>query len=95
MGTLRRRKHRRMHSACCRTLRWTSTAGARRAMNADIEAIRLACTAEAAWGTAGVHQLAFRNNHVPERGVYLANALVPTTDAITITGQYRDALEHA
>jgi hypothetical protein len=30
---------------------------------------------------------------LPELGVYLANALIPTTDAIKITGQRRDALQ--
>ena len=66
----------------------------RREMNEGIGAIRLTLAAEAALGTAGEHQLSFRNDHLPELGVYLANALVPTTDAIKITGQQRDALQH-
>jgi hypothetical protein len=57
-------------------------------------AIRLDLAAEAALGVPGEHQLSFRNDHLPELGVYLANALVPTTDAIKITGQQRDALQH-
>ena len=56
--------------------------------------IRLDLAAEAALGTAGEHQLSFRNDHLPDLGVYLANALVPTTEAIRITGQQRDALQH-
>jgi hypothetical protein len=31
---------------------------------------------------AGEHRLSFRNDHLPEFSVYLANALVPATDAI-------------
>jgi nickel/cobalt transporter (NicO) family protein len=63
-------------------------------MNEGIGAIRLDLAAEAALDTAGEHQLSFRNDHLPELGGYLANALVPTTDAIKITGQQRDALQH-
>ena len=43
---------------------------------------------------AGEHNLIFRNNHWPEIGVYQANTLVPATDAIAITGQRRDPLQH-
>jgi hypothetical protein len=57
-------------------------------------AIRLDLVAEAALEVAGEHQLSFRNDYLPELGVYLANALIPTTDAIKITGQERDALQH-
>lgn len=67
---------------------------ARREMNEGIGALRLHLAAEAALGAAGEHRLAFRNDHLPELGVYLANALVPTTAAIKITGQQRDALQH-
>lgn len=56
-------------------------------------AIRLNLTVEAALGRVGEHQLSFRNYHLPELGVYLANALVPTTEAIKITGQQRDSLQ--
>jgi hypothetical protein len=66
----------------------------RREMNEGNGAIRLDLAAVAALGTAGEHQLSFRNDHLPELGVYLANALVPTTEAIRITGQQRDALQH-
>src|SRR5262249_2676638 len=66
----------------------------RREMNEGTSAIRLDLAAEAGLGAAGEHQLSFRNEHLPELGVYLANALVPTTDAIKITGQQRDALQH-
>jgi hypothetical protein len=39
---------------------------------------------------AGRHRLILRNDHRPDIGVYLANALVPMTSAIAIKGQYRD-----
>jgi len=57
-------------------------------------AIRLDLAAEVALGVAGEHQLSFRNDHIPELSVYLANALIPTIEAIKITGQERDALQH-
>lgn len=65
----------------------------RREMNEGVGAIRLDLAAEAAFGAAGEHQLTFRNDHLPELGAYMANALVPTTDTIKITGQQRDALQ--
>jgi hypothetical protein len=65
----------------------------RREMNEGVGAIRLDLAAEADFGAEGEHQLTFRNDHLPELGVYMANALVPATDAIKITGQLRDALQ--
>jgi hypothetical protein len=41
----------------------------------------------------GEHQLSFRNDHLPELGVYLVNALVPSTSEIKISGQERDPLQ--
>jgi len=67
----------------------------RREMKEGLGAIRLELAAEASLGTAGKHQLSFRNDHRPELGVYLVNALVPTTEAIKITGQQRDTLQHS
>ena len=61
-------------------------------MNEGVGAIRLTLAAEAALG-AGEHQLSFRNDHLPELGVYLANALVPATSEIKISGQERDGLQ--
>ncbi|MDQ3258918.1 MAG: hypothetical protein M3R15_34490 [Acidobacteriota bacterium] len=66
---------------------------ARREMNEGTGAIRLDLAAEAALGASGEHQLSFRNNHLPELGVYLVNALVPTTSEIKIRGQERDLLQ--
>ena len=66
----------------------------RREMDEGVGAIRLTLAAEANLGAAGEHRLSFRNDHLPEFGVYLANALVPATDALKITGQQRDALQH-
>jgi hypothetical protein len=65
----------------------------RREMNAGVGAIRLDLTAEAAVGVAGAHQLAFRNDHLPALGVYLVNALVPTTSEIKLSGPARDPLQ--
>lgn len=60
-------------------------------MSEGIGAIRLKLVAEVAWDAAGAHQLSFRNDHLPALGVYLANALVPATNAIKINSQERDA----
>ena len=65
-----------------------------REMNEGNGAIRLDLTVDAAaLGTAGEHQLSFRNDHMPELGAYLANALVPATSEIKISGQERDPLQ--
>jgi hypothetical protein len=40
--------------------------------------------------SAGVHHLLFRNRHHPARSVYLANALVPQSYRVVVTGQQRD-----
>jgi hypothetical protein len=42
---------------------------------------------------AGAHGVRFRNSHEPELSVYLANALVPETDRVAITGQRRDTAQ--
>jgi hypothetical protein len=39
--------------------------------------------------TAGAHRLLFRNGNEGEGTVYLANALVPETDRVAVTGQQR------
>jgi nickel/cobalt exporter len=66
----------------------------RRELNEGLGVIRLNLAAKAAFGGAGEHQLSFRNDHLPELGVYLANVLAPTTDAIAVTRQQRDPLQH-
>jgi hypothetical protein len=38
----------------------------------------------------GVHRLRFRNAYRADVGVYLANALVPASDRVTVTAQRRD-----
>ena len=43
--------------------------------------------------SAGSHQLLFRNRHHPDRSVYLANALVPQSYQVSITGQRRDEVQ--
>jgi hypothetical protein len=45
--------------------------------------------------SAGVHHLHYRNTHRPDLGVYLANALVPESPRIRITGQERDIDQRA
>jgi hypothetical protein len=65
----------------------------RHEMNEGIGAIRLDLAAEAALSAAGEHQLYFRNDHLPELGACLVNALVPTANEIRITGQARDPLQ--
>lgn len=52
--------------------------------------IRLELRAQFGRTTNGKHQLRLHNDHRPDIGVYLANALVPTTSAVAITGQERD-----
>ena len=50
--------------------------------------------ARATWTlTPGSHELFVRNNHRPDCGVYLVNALVPASPDIEITGQKRDPLQ--
>ena len=66
----------------------------RREMREGVGAIRLGLAAEADLSAAGRHRLSFRNDHQPDLAVYLANALVPSNDAIKITGQQRDELQH-
>ena len=62
-------------------------------MNEGVGAIRLNLAAEAALGASGEHQLFFRNDYLPELGVYLVNVLVPSTCEIKISGQARDPLQ--
>lgn len=54
-----------------------------------IGAIRLELETKAALAV-GDHRLSFHNNHHPDRGAYLANALVPASPQIEITRQVRD-----
>jgi hypothetical protein len=60
-------------------------------MKGGVGVIRLNLWAEASLRNAGEHQTVFRNNHLPKLSSYLANVLVPSTEAIRITGQQRDA----
>jgi hypothetical protein len=62
-------------------------------MKEGVAAIRLELAAEAALGSAGEHRLSFRNDHLPELGVYLVNALVPATSEIKLGAQERDPLQ--
>jgi hypothetical protein len=61
-------------------------------MNAGEGTIRI--YARAPWtGTAGQHRLVYQNNHRPDLGVYLVNALRPGIPNIEITEQHRDPLQ--
>jgi hypothetical protein len=62
-------------------------------MRDGLGTIRLEATAEALIG-AGKHQLQFINRHRPDIGVYLVNALVPSSSRITIGEPQRDFLQH-
>ena len=42
---------------------------------------------------AGMHHLRYRNGHRPDIGAYLANALVPADDRVTVGSQRRDAVQ--
>jgi hypothetical protein len=55
--------------------------------------IRLQSTAVLPRLSTGSHQLLFRNRHDRDRSVYLANALVPTTDDVAVTAQRRDGAQ--
>ncbi len=63
-------------------------------MREGLGTIRLIYVAATTLGAADHQQLYFRNNHLPELGVYLVNALVPTANEIKISGQERDPLQH-
>ena len=52
--------------------------------------IRLRAAATFVRVPAGAHRLTFRNNHHPADAVYLANALVPESQRVNVTGQLRD-----
>jgi hypothetical protein len=50
--------------------------------------------ARAVWAAAtGRHSLSYRNNHRPDLGVYLVNALVPASRKFEITAQHHDWLQ--
>jgi hypothetical protein len=58
-------------------------------MNAGLGTIRI--EARARWTSVpGRHLLFYQNNHRPDLGVYLVNALVPASREIEITDQHRD-----
>ncbi len=59
-----------------------------------IGTIRLAAAAEARV-PRGHHRLQFVNRHLRDISVYLVNALVPSTSAISIRAQQRDVGQHS
>lgn len=61
------------------------------AMRAGDGVIAIRAQAAISSWPAGSHRLLFRNEHAPDGSVYLANALVPDSDEVMITGQQRDA----
>ena len=52
--------------------------------------IRLHAVATLSRQSAGAHHLLFKNSHASACSVYLANALVPQTNQVGVTGQQRD-----
>jgi len=62
-------------------------------MREGVGTIRLSYVAGTTLGAADDQQLYFRNNHLPELGAYLVNALVPTVSEIKISGQERDPFQ--
>ncbi|PYS53433.1 MAG: hypothetical protein DMG13_12630 [Acidobacteria bacterium] len=61
-------------------------------MSAGIGTIRI--DARAVWpGGPGRHSLSYQNNHRPDLGAYLVNALLPKNRDIEITEQHRDFLQ--
>jgi hypothetical protein len=63
----------------------------------DIEAgegvIHLRTTARISTLQPGSHEIFFRNDHLPQISVYLANAVAPSSEAIQIRRQSRDNLQ--
>lgn len=57
-------------------------------------AIHLRATRTFAEQSAGTHQVVFRNRYRRELSVYVANALVPESDRLTVTSQQREAQQH-
>ena len=58
-------------------------------LSAGVGVIRLALSIDNVQA-GGAHQLVVRNGYRPDVGVYLANALQPASNAITISRQQRD-----
>jgi hypothetical protein len=56
--------------------------------------IRLRANAKLTAAASGRHMLTYLNSHHSEASVYLANALVPADDRITIANQRRDPAQH-
>ncbi len=65
----------------------------RQEMREGLGTIRLTFETTTQLGAAAQQQIHFRNNHLPELGVYLVNALVPTANEIKISRQERDPLQ--
>jgi hypothetical protein len=61
-------------------------------LSAGTGTIRLEAVARAV-DARGPHRLIFRNGHRPDVGVYLVNALVPSSGHITVGDQRRDPLQ--
>ena len=53
-------------------------------------AIRLRAQAPLPGLAGGAHRLFFKNRHLPDQSVYLANTLAPDSARVSVTGQSRD-----
>lgn len=62
-------------------------------MSSGLGTIRIEARSGVWAGDRGRHLLVYRNDHSPDRGVYLVNALAPANRQIEITEQHRDVLQ--
>jgi nickel/cobalt transporter (NicO) family protein len=60
------------------------------AMEQGLGSIRIDAEAAVTYRSAGRHGLFYRNDHRPAASVYLVNALMPATRAVSIASQRRD-----
>ena len=59
-------------------------------MREGMGAVRIEASAVVGDHATGRHDLFFRNDHRPHSSVYLVNAMMPATRAVTIESQHRD-----
>ncbi len=59
-------------------------------MREGMGAIRIDASAVVGDRTAARHDLVYRNDHHPDASVYLVNAMIPATRAVSIETQHRD-----
>jgi hypothetical protein len=62
-------------------------------MRSGTGTIRLRLSSIADLHRPGAHQIVYRNRHRLDRGVYAANALMPSSSDVRIAAQHRDQLQ--